>query len=552
MGVPAKEPRKEEADAGSNEYAGDALAAQGVRAENVVASAHEQAMAEADQASAVLREHEVPHSPTGMGQPTGELAKASASERAGVAEEEAPAVDLHLPSAEDWQQALYPRAVEPAPDHIVTTGVDERSFFAPTEWPRAQLRGRAAPEEGDKAKQAAKQRVVEDKTFGLKNKGKSAKVQKYVEQLQKSVQPQRNPRLEEPTRKDKKKAEEERQKELNDLFALAIKQPKARTCPRAWTPNLSHDLSVERKKQQIDLFQDQRDGGDKEEGMADWDQETLEKAIAQKHGAENKNRPTEIICKFFLEAVERKLYGWFWQCPNGKDCKYRHALPPGYVLKSQMKELLEAEAANQPSVEEVIEEERAKVDAKTPITDESFAKWKAAKMEAKLAARHMEEEERRRKGILTGREIFEEEGFVAEDDASAAAAYERDVDDEAEAWRAEQQARGCSACCLSSSNDAGGAGGGRARGGGAAEALQQARAATPAAEAPAPGGGDGAGPSSSTGAGGGGGGGGGGVATTLQLSEQEAAELFEGSDEEDDDELLDDLERELEEKATVG
>jgi hypothetical protein len=34
------------------------------------------------------------------------------------------------------------------------------------------------------------------------------------------------------------------------------------------------------------------------------------------------------------------------QCPNGKDCKYRHALPPGYVLKSQMKELLEMEAAN--------------------------------------------------------------------------------------------------------------------------------------------------------------------------------------------------------------
>ena len=29
---------------------------------------------------------------------------------------------------------------------------------------------------------------MEDKTFGLKNKGKSAKVQKYVQQLQKSAQ----------------------------------------------------------------------------------------------------------------------------------------------------------------------------------------------------------------------------------------------------------------------------------------------------------------------------------------------------------------------------
>lgn len=152
----------------------------------------------------------------------------------------------------------------------------------------------ASPAPQDKAKQKAKEKVVEDKTFGLKNKGKSAKVQKYVQQLQKSAQPQRNPRLEEPSRKvgagggaasgaarapapavagtgwaprgaggqaaggcysrelhcrnfhgaplclrpcftspghprplqDKKKAEEERAKELASLFATAIKQPK--------------------------------------------------------------------------------------------------------------------------------------------------------------------------------------------------------------------------------------------------------------------------------------------------------------------------------------
>lgn len=50
------------------------------------------------------------------------------------------------------------------------------------------------------------------------------------------------------------------------------------------------------------------------------------------------------VCKHFLEAVEKKQYGWFWVCPNGdKDCHYRHALPPGYVLKSQMKALIEEE-----------------------------------------------------------------------------------------------------------------------------------------------------------------------------------------------------------------
>lgn len=69
--------------------------------------------------------------------------------------------------------------------------------------------------------------------------------------------------------------------------------------------------------------------------------------------------------------MEKRQYGWFWKCPNGSDCKYRHALPPGYVLKSQMKELLEAEAAkNARDITEVIEEERAAVEAKTPITEE--------------------------------------------------------------------------------------------------------------------------------------------------------------------------------------
>lgn len=35
------------------------------------------------------------------------------------------------------------------------------------------------------------------------------------------------------------------------------------------------------------------------------------------------------VCKFFLEAVETNKYGWFWSCPTGDGCIYRHCLPPG-------------------------------------------------------------------------------------------------------------------------------------------------------------------------------------------------------------------------------
>jgi hypothetical protein len=50
-------------------------------------------------------------------------------------------------------------------------------------------------------------------------------------------------------------------------------------------------------------------------------------------------------------------FGWFWQCPNGELCQYRHALPPGFVLKSQKKAMEEAEKANTISLEEFLEVE---------------------------------------------------------------------------------------------------------------------------------------------------------------------------------------------------
>jgi hypothetical protein len=40
-----------------------------------------------------------------------------------------------------------------------------------------------APKASKKTEQKTKQKAVEDKTFGLKNKNKSAKVSKYVEQV---------------------------------------------------------------------------------------------------------------------------------------------------------------------------------------------------------------------------------------------------------------------------------------------------------------------------------------------------------------------------------
>lgn len=54
-------------------------------------------------------------------------------------------------------------------------------------------------------------------------------------------------------------------------------------------------------------------------------------------------------------CVACRYVNTFWVCPNGgKNCHYRHALPPGYMLKSQMKALLEEEA-EKIAIEEEIE-----------------------------------------------------------------------------------------------------------------------------------------------------------------------------------------------------
>lgn len=88
------------------------------------------------------------------------------------------------------------------------------------------------------------------------------------------------------------------------------------------------------------------------------------------------------ICKHFLEAVEKSKYGWFWECPSGTKCIYRHALPPGFVLKRDKKKM--EEKKNEISLVDLIERERAALGAnQTKITLETFLAWKKKKIKEK-------------------------------------------------------------------------------------------------------------------------------------------------------------------------
>ncbi|CAK9787010.1 hypothetical protein CC85DRAFT_288280 [Cutaneotrichosporon oleaginosum] len=281
----------------------------------------------------------------------------------------------------------------------------------------------------------------DDKTFGLKNKNKSSKVQKFVQQVNKQqaeggkskADAAKAKQAEE--RKKAKEAAEQRKKMEAQLLHGSI-QPqkvpfgtdpktilcayfKAGICQKGAKCKFSHDPNVGRKAEKMNLYEDAREGEDKNTDTMDtWDEAKLNEVVTQ-NGRKQKNT-TDIVCKYFLQAIEDKKYGWFWICPNGGDsCMYRHALPPGFVLKKDKKD----DEKETISLEDFIEVERHKLKPPlTPVTPETFAAWKKtrlAKKEAEEEALTKAKQQQRAAGKLTGmtgKDLFDFGGEMFEDE----------------------------------------------------------------------------------------------------------------------------------------
>lgn len=312
-----------------------------------------------------------------------------------------------------------------------------------------------APAPSKKADQKKKEKVIEDKTFGIKNK-KGAKQQKFIQQVEKQVKTGGvNPRkLEDP---NAKKLEKEKKLKEQKELALIFKPVQAQKIDKGTDPKsvvcaffkqgqctkgdrckFSHDLSIERKAEKRSLYCDMRDDDDKEmDTMDKWDEDKLKEVVEKKHGSGN--RPTtDIICKHFLDAVEKSKYGWFWECPSGQKCIYRHALPPGFVLKKDKKK---EEKKDDISLEDLIEKERANLGPnQTKITLITFSAWKERKLKEKIEQAVKEEEKKRndykagRQVGISGREIFYFNPDLAAGDGidegdEAISSYTREDDD---------------------------------------------------------------------------------------------------------------------------
>ncbi|KAH0498559.1 hypothetical protein TgHK011_005811 [Trichoderma gracile] len=273
-------------------------------------------------------------------------------------------------------------------------------------------------------------KMVEDRTFGMKNK-KGAQAQRQIQQMTANLKgsgsaEDRRKAAEKAQREKEKKAAEDARRETEALLnkpAQIQKVPfgvdpktvvcifyKKGDCEKGKKCKFAHDLSIERKTEKKNLYTDVRQEEDekkKQETSADWTEEQLLKVVLSKKG--NQKTTTDKVCKYFIQAIEDGKYGWFWICPNGGDkCMYKHALPPGFVLKTKEqraaeKALLDKSPLKTLTLEDFLESERHKLTGKlTPVTPETFAKWKKERLDKKAA-----EEQARKAKDNTGRALFE-------------------------------------------------------------------------------------------------------------------------------------------------
>eukprot|EP01022_Parablepharisma_sp_SALTPOND_P019524 TRINITY_DN334_c0_g1_i1.p2 TRINITY_DN334_c0_g1~~TRINITY_DN334_c0_g1_i1.p2 ORF type:complete len:622 (+),score=126.32 TRINITY_DN334_c0_g1_i1:1223-3088(+) len=314
-----------------------------------------------------------------------------------------------------------------------------------------------------KTQKKQQEKVIEDKTFGLKNKNKSTKVQKFVKSVAQQVKGvvgkggEQAQREKEYKEKMEKKKQQEKEQLINSLFnsvsSVKQQQPKegedsksiicaffkAGICKKGDKCKFSHDLGIEKRAAKADLYTDMRtiNTGD---NMANWDQAYLEQVINEKNNKRGA-APSNIVCKHFLDAVENRTYGWFWECPNGETCQYRHCLPPGYVLKRDKEKTKDLEKMEEQKIEEIIDAERDELLRRTNLTKvtlQTLNAWKLRKQQErdKKAAEEMKRESKKGGGkmhnMLSGRALFKFDPTAFKDDEDAMEEYKEEQEMESE------------------------------------------------------------------------------------------------------------------------
>jgi len=224
----------------------------------------------------------------------------------------------------------------------------------------------------------------------------------------------------------------EQQKAAADALDMVLfKEAKKKNEIRKAAEMACQKKEKEKEPEKRDIHVDLREQKE-QDLMSGWDDEKLKRVIEQKKlGGDGMRVQTDIVCKHFLDSIETKKYGWFWECPNGGDkCQYRHALPAGYVLKSEVKEVDSKEEL----LEDRIERERRALTTRTPVTLDRLQVWLKNKQQRKEEQEALVMEEAKqsyakgKRPVISGRALFAiDPSLFIDDDAAGEGGLEREA-----------------------------------------------------------------------------------------------------------------------------
>jgi len=305
--------------------------------------------------------------------------------------------------------------------------------------------GQVGTEEKKKLKELKK--TAEDKTFGMKNKNKSKAVQNVIKGL--ATQQVKGGmdnivNTEFAAAKAKKELEKERafmaDVKLGALRAYdtskeEVGDPKMKVCPyfkaglcqKGRKCKFSHEKDGGTGVSKANVYQDIR--GEDDEGLYS-DQKKLDEAVKFNQNKYINPNATNLPCHHFLNAIAETKYGWFWVCPNGFDCKYKHALPAGFVLQKKDDGRGEKKEFNvETDIDQAIND---LVDKGTKMTFKLYQEWRdRRKIRKAKEAEEKKKDDLRQAGIkvpkkgikiMTGKSLFVFDPTLFQDDADAAQA----------------------------------------------------------------------------------------------------------------------------------
>jgi len=241
------------------------------------------------------------------------------------------------------------------------------------------------------AKSANKEKMVTDKTFGMKNKNKSKKVQKFCSQVQQAA----------ANKFVDKKAEKAKAASMSRKDAK-----KQHDAEIALLFNVVEDKKPKKKKEEEE--EAPAEGEDEEDNTEAW------------------------LAEMGIEAPQAD--------GRRKAARARRSAEANHAEESRLQRLAERDGK---SVEEKLEIVRKTLQLDVPVNKDTFLEWKAAR-DIRLAEEKEDAVAKAKKGTkkggksqLTGRQLFEFHADIFVDDAEAGEAdqYNREFDD-AEAAKA--------------------------------------------------------------------------------------------------------------------